>query len=159
MKRILLPLGIVILANANFIEKYGVDLNVDANQNILNQITSLNKSVKNNKQCKIKENINYTKNDKYPYNISLNISCDTKDNKDMVNIKKAIQKVVSEKDIKINQYATQTYQASEEHYKNEKEFYKKHKDAIETVRKLTIMQKKMQEEMQREFEEMQKLFQ
>jgi len=160
MKKVLLPLAVSSLfaANTQFIQKYSVDLNLDANQNILNQITSLNKEVKGNKQCQIKENINYTKNDKYPYNITLNISCNTKDNKDMKNIKKAIQKIVSSKDAKITEYATQTYQESEEKYKNDKEFYEKHKNAIQMLRKLSTMQQKMQEEMQKEFEQMQNLF-
>ncbi|RUM57675.1 MAG: hypothetical protein DSY40_00640 [Nautilia sp.] len=155
---VLAVLGTSLFAQSQFIQKYNVDLNIETNQVLLNQITNLNKEVKNNKKCEIKENIKYTKNDKYPYNITLNISCNTKDNKDMKNIKKAINKIVSSKDVKITEYATQTYQASEEHYKNEKEFYEKHKDAIEAIEKLNRMQQKMQEEMQRDFEQMQQLF-
>ena len=151
-------LGTSLFAQTQFVQKYNVDLNIEANQDVLNQVTALNKEIKNNKKCEIKENISYTKNDKYPYNIILNISCNTKDNKDMSNIKKAIEKIVSSKDVKITEYATQTYQASLEKYKNEKEFLDKHKDIVKMINRLSIMQQKMQEEMQKEFEEMQRLF-
>jgi len=123
MKKILLPLvASALFANSQFIQKYNVDLNIEANQNILNKITSLNKEIKDNKKCEIKENIKYTKNDKYPYNINLSVSCNTKDNSDMENIKEAINKIIASKDSKVIEYSTQTYQASEEKYKNEKSF-------------------------------------
>jgi hypothetical protein len=59
-------LGSSLFAQSEFIQKYNIDLNIQANKSVLDKITNLNKEVKNNKKCEIKENIKYTKNDKYP---------------------------------------------------------------------------------------------
>ena len=151
-------LGSSLFAQSEFIQKYNIDLNIQANKSVLDKITNLNKEVKNNKKCEIKENIKYTKNDKYPYNIILDISCNTKDNKDINKIKNVVNDIINSKNVKIEEYATQTYQASEEKYKSEKEFLDKHKDIARMLNKALLIQQQMQKEMQKEFEDMQKLF-
>jgi len=158
MKKLLFLGVAVIVASANMIQKYNVDLDFRANNNVLNKVAVLNKIVKNNSKCNISENISYTKSDKYPYEVELSLSCDMKDNKDIDYIKNYIKKLVSSDDVKVIKYATQTFQVSEEKYKNEKEFYEKHKDVVEAIRKLYIIQNKMQQQIEKEFEEMQKLF-
>jgi hypothetical protein len=151
-------LGSSLFAQSQFVQKYNIDLNIQTNKSVLNQVTNLNKEVKNNKKCEIKENIKYTKNDKYPYNITLNISCNSKDNKDIDKIKNIVSDIIKSKDVKIEEYSTETYQASQERYKNEKEFLEKHKDVVRMLNKALFIQQQMQREMQREMQEMEKLF-
>ena len=161
MKKILigsLLIGTTLFGQNKFIQKYGVSLEAYTNQNVLKEISNLNKELKNNKECKINENIKYLSNNKYPYQLNLTISCNVKDAKDITKIKEEIKKIVDSKDIKILEYSTQTYQASEEYYKNEKDFLAKHKDIAEMLNRLTIIQNEMQEEMKKNIEYMQKLF-
>jgi pyruvate-formate lyase-activating enzyme len=143
---------------SQFVQKYNIALIMQTNKAVLDEVTNLNKEIKNNKKCEIKENIQYTKNDKYPYNVTLNISCNSKDNKDIDKIKNIVSDIVKSKDVEIEEYATETYQASEERYKNEKEFLEKHKDVVNMLNKALFFQQQMQKEMQQEFEQMQKLF-
>jgi pyruvate-formate lyase-activating enzyme len=143
---------------SQFVQKYNIALIMQTNKAVLDKVTNLNKEVKNNKKCEIKENIQYTKDDKYPYNITLNISCNSNDNKDIEKIKNIVSDIVKSKNVKIEEYATETYQASEEKYKNEKEFLDKHKDAARMLNKALFIQQQMQKEIQKEMQEMQKLF-
>jgi hypothetical protein len=161
MKKVLLPLvglSLVLAANTNFVQKYQVSLEMNTNSEVLKEITQLNNRLKNNKQCKINENISYVKNKSYPYNVSLNISCDTKNNKDINFIKNKIKQIVNNKNIQITEYSTQMYQATKEKYKNSQEFLEKHKDIINIMNKAMLMQQKLQKEMNKEFLYMQKLF-
>lgn len=161
MRKVLLSLvglSLVFAADTDFVQKYQVSLNMNTNSSILKKITQLNNRLKNNKQCKINENIKYVKNKTYSYNVSLDISCDTKNNKDIDFIKNRVKEIVNNKNVQITEYSTQIYQATKEKYKNSQEFLEKHKDIVHIMNKAMLMQKSLQEEINKEFLYMQKLF-